>query len=221
MIEMVRHSDNRQKTLESLKKYEIMHREGGFKIDDGSYDIFAAFSKGNKTIDIACGEGWIEKLNPEVIGVDFSENALHNAKKNGAKFLVRALAESLPFKDDVFDVLICAGSLEHFSNPQRALNEMSRVSKIQVLTVHAKLALPLEILRKVVVKLFKIGGQPIENPFRWKEVLRMCERAGLSIIFWGYWRYLDLSFISKRLPYGLVKIPSHFFLVSIRKDRAF
>ena len=59
MIEMVRHSDNRQKTLESLRKYEIMHREGGFKIDDGSYDIFAAFSRGNKTIDIACGEGWI------------------------------------------------------------------------------------------------------------------------------------------------------------------
>ncbi len=221
MIEMVGHNDNRQKTLESLKKYEIMHREKGFKVDDGSYDIFAAFSRGNKTVDIACGEGWIEKLNPEVIGVDFSENALHNAKKNGAKFVVCALAEHLPFKDNAFDVSICAGSLEHFIDPQLALDEISRVSKIQVFTVHAKLPFLLEILRKIVTKLFKIGGQPIENPFRWKEVLRMCERAGLSIIFWGYWRYLDLSFISKRLPYGLVKIPSHFFLVSIRKDRSF
>lgn len=211
--------DERKKTQQSLKQYELMHREAGFKIDDGSYDAFAAFSKGNKSLDIACGEGWIERLDPDCIGVDFSQNALQNAKKNGARVLVCAQAEHLPFKDNAFDVCLCAGSLEHFVDPQKAINEAARVSKMQVFTIHARLPFFLELLRIAAVKILRIGGQPIENPLTWKQVRGMWEKAGLSIVFWGYWRYIDLGFISKSLSYGLIKIPSHFFLVSMRKDR--
>ncbi len=38
-------------------------------------------------------------------------------------------AESLPFEDDSFDLLTCRIALHHFSDPQKAIDEFSRVLK--------------------------------------------------------------------------------------------
>jgi len=38
-------------------------------------------------------------------------------------------AENLPFEDDSFDAAISAGSIEYWPNPQKGIEEMTRVTK--------------------------------------------------------------------------------------------
>lgn len=91
--------------------------------------------KNPKILDVACGIGHFlqeaQRSMFEVYGVDISDMAVRQAEKlTGAK-IVRGNAENLPFKKDTFDFVTCIGSLEHFSNAEKALTEMSRVLKSQ------------------------------------------------------------------------------------------
>ena len=213
-------SRNLPKILQSSKsEYEKLHQKRWEKIPDGSYEILAAFAKGNKTVDIACGDGFVEMLAPETVGVEFSGNALKKAQKNGARYLVQATAEQLPFADDAFDIAMCAGSLEHFANPEKALSEMKRVSNIQILTVHRALPIPFAKLLFPFTKfVFGILHQPIEIPFTEAELLRLYEKTNLSIIFKGVWT-LPINY-GKAIPFlpVLQNIPSCFFVISIKKS---
>lgn len=206
------------KNKPSQQFYDDTFSEGWYKLDDGSYECLAAIARGNKTIDIACGEGWIEKLAPEIVGVDFSLSALRTARKNGAKNLVCAKAEKLPFEDDSFDVSISAGSLEHFLNPKKALSEMARVSKIQVVTVHRQLSVPFaKQLRKLAVSIRGLKEQAVEEPLSLPELKEMYKAVGLKIIFQGVWTYpIDFKLIFPYVPLW-IKIPSCYFIMSIKK----
>lgn len=45
------------------------------------------------------------------------------------KIFVKADVENLPFKDKVFDFVFCAHLLEHVKNPDKAIQELTRVGK--------------------------------------------------------------------------------------------
>jgi len=71
------------------------------------------------------GREIVEKFNHEIIGVDFSIVGLTGAKRrNPSLILVRADAHSLPFKDGSFDQVLSLDCLEHFSNQDKAVQEM-------------------------------------------------------------------------------------------------
>lgn len=196
-----------------------MHQKGPWhRISDGSYEILASFARGNKTLDIACGDGYIEQLVPETVGVDFSISALKKAQKNGAKNLVCARAENLPFVNNAFDIAICAGSLENIENPQRAIFEMARVSKIQIMTVHREFDIPLiRMARSVFTQIANVAHQPVEKPLRESELQKMLEAAKLKIIFKGYWTLpVNYGSVIKFLPV-FKNIPSCFFVITIKK----
>jgi len=209
-------SNNQSK--ESLKQYESMHAKQFGGPNDGSYEILSAIARGNKTVDIACGEGIIEKLAPETVGVEFSLNALNKAKANGVKNLVLADAHALPFRDDAFDIALSSGNLEHFANPQLAIKEMARVSKIQVLTVHRYPPFPFApLLYDLMTRIFKIIHQPIEKPVNQKSLEKMLQKAGLRIVFKGVWTLpVNYGRPIKFLP-ELKNIPSCLFVISIKK----
>lgn len=197
---------------------EQMHSLGPWdRISDGSYEILAAFAKGNKTVDIACGDGYIEELAPETVGVDFSASALAKAKNRGAKYLICANAENLPFVDNAFDLSISAGSLENIQNPQKAISEMARVSKIQIMTIHREFSFPgARVARSALTKLLSIRHQPVETPLKWREIEEMLTAAGLKIVFKGYWTLpVNYGKILPILP-ELSKIPSCYFVISTK-----
>ncbi len=209
---------SKKRTLASQKLYENVHDHKFIGPKDGSYEILASFAKGNRTLNIACGQGYIEKLAPYTIGLDFSYNALKRAKQKGVKNLILADAHSLPFKDNSFDITISAGNLEHFENPQKALNEMARVSKIQILTVHRQLPIPFyPILFKLISLVLKINHQPIEKPLNQKYVEKMILKAGLKIIFKGVWTIpINHGRVISSLP-EFKNIPACSFIISIKK----
>jgi ubiquinone/menaquinone biosynthesis C-methylase UbiE len=66
----------------------------------------------------------------EVYGIDISEPAVKYAKKKipQGNFQVADAAE-LPFKDNLFDAVICLEVLEHVDNPIKAISEIKRVLK--------------------------------------------------------------------------------------------
>ena len=198
--------------------YDKLHAGDGFHIDDGAYATVAEFTRGLRTVDVGCGEGWVEALNPEIVGVDFSATALERARENGAVHLVQASAEALPFEDDSFDLAISLGCFEHFADSRAAFRELARVSRIQLLTIHQHLPV-IGHLRKPLLALRGHHDQPIERPFTRRRLRRELAQAGLVPLFLGHWRYLDFRYLWSRLPYGLVRLPSHIFVVSYTERR--
>lgn len=86
----------------------------------------------NNIIDIGCGEGFIVNFlnRADITGVDISKNALNIAKlKNpGCNFCTGSVYD-LSFKRNSFDLVIATEVLEHLENPERALQEIKRISK--------------------------------------------------------------------------------------------
>ena len=205
-------------TTASLKIYDEMHSHNFKGPDDGSYEILASFARGNKCLDIACGQGNIEELAPQTVGLEFSINALKQAQKKGIKNLVLADAQYLPFIDNSFDIAISSGNLEHFENPQKALLEMARVSKIQVLTAHKYPPIPFApLLYKIVSFIFSVKHQTIEKPIDIKNLEIMFKAANLKIIYKGAWTFpFNKGKVITFLP-EFTNTPSCNFIISIKK----
>lgn len=92
-------------------------------------------SEHGKILDIGCGNANLFNLlsnnKYELYGVDFSEKMIDEAKRTcntKATFAV-ADAESLPFDDDTFDIIVCNASFHHYTHPHTVLGEMHRVLK--------------------------------------------------------------------------------------------
>lgn len=86
----------------------------------------------NSIIDIGCGEGFIVNcLNrTDITGVDISKRALSIAKQKnpGCNFCTGSVY-NLSFKKSSFDLVIATEVLEHLESPDKALQEIKRISK--------------------------------------------------------------------------------------------
>ena len=94
--------------------------------------------QGESVLDVGCGTGNylvdLAERGAWVVGVDSSPNMLEIAEsklgKRGYTFQLRlAEAETLPFGDNTFDLVLSVLSLEFVNSPQDAVSEMFRVIK--------------------------------------------------------------------------------------------
>jgi SAM-dependent methyltransferase len=199
------------------KKYDLLHQEKGFAEEVELYQMLGILLKGKKSIDIGCGSGLVEKFSPQTLGVDFSKAALSQAKKSGVKFLVQASADNLPFKDNEFEVALSNGVLEHIEDQEKAISEMTRISKFQIIIAHARLPWGLEYIRKPIIEgLLGLKDQPIEKPLSLRQIENLLLKNNSRVLIRGVWNYIDPRWLWNALPYGLVKIPSHYFVIAIK-----
>ena len=111
--------------LEQLKKHDIsVYLKYVNK-------ILEHIKKGRKILDVGCGVGqvanFLEDKGYKVNGIDISPLFIKEARKSGnAKFSVMD-STKLKFKDNSFDAVISAETLEHITYPKAALSEMDRV----------------------------------------------------------------------------------------------
>ncbi len=85
-------------------------------------------------IDIGCGHGYFLKqlkdTDLKLFGCDIAtiDNSLdyYNIKCN---------IEKLPFKDKQFDIVTCSHTLEHILNPEKAISELKRITKNQLIII--------------------------------------------------------------------------------------
>ena len=94
--------------------------------------------RGERVLDVACGTGAATRLAAQragdAIGVDIAAGMLEVARRHrGIENCVvdwrRGDACRLEFEDSLFDLCLCFQGLQHFSERERALEEMRRVLK--------------------------------------------------------------------------------------------
>jgi SAM-dependent methyltransferase len=93
--------------------------------------------KNSSILDVGCGKGFMlydfARLIPgiSVSGIDISEYAINNAKEEIREFLQVGDAQSIPFKDNTFDLVISITTVHNLGRKgcKKALREIERVSK--------------------------------------------------------------------------------------------
>lgn len=88
--------------------------------------------KNSKLLDIGCGSGWstffLSKNNIECVGMDLHKDGYEPNQREFLKFIQGSVLE-IPFEDKHFDVTTTNECLEHVPDPEKALDEMVRVTK--------------------------------------------------------------------------------------------
>lgn len=88
-------------------------------------------------LDVGCGTGAIlsivinEYKDAKAYGIDFSEKMIEKASELLGRKVQLTVGDSdnLPWKDHVFDLIVCNSSFHHYPEPIKVLKEMRRVLK--------------------------------------------------------------------------------------------
>ncbi len=93
---------------------------------------------GKQALEVGCGGGFlceeIARMGFDVTGIDPArksiESAENHAKSSGLNIRYDlGSGEALPYQDNTFDIVFCCDVLEHVSNVQKVISEISRVLK--------------------------------------------------------------------------------------------
>lgn len=136
-------------------------------------------------LDVGCGTGInlksFERFG-DVVGIDFSIEALRFCKSRGVGPLASASADKLPFKNCSFDIVCALDVLEHIEDDVAALCEISRVLKdggFLLITVPA-----FEFL-------WSNHDVALHHKRRYTKeiILSRLKSSGLSIMMCSYWNF--------------------------------
>jgi len=113
-------------------------------------EFIASFidSKG-KLLDIGGYKGEVKRFLPRSIEyhiIDLYKNRFKNSKQFDLN------KKYLPYPDDSFDYIICAGTLEHCLYPREILKEIHRIMKpkaIAIISIPNDEAIPIRIIRAI------------------------------------------------------------------------
>ena len=95
-------------------------------------------TKGDRILDIGCGRAVdaikMAQKGGDPVGLEPSRTMLGHGRtcvaESGNKVgLIQGIGEDLPFKANSFDWVVCKGALDHFPDPYRTVEEISRVLK--------------------------------------------------------------------------------------------
>lgn len=115
----------------------------------------------DKILDIGCNDGELVKIlrnfSQFVDGCDINKEAIKNSQMEGLKVMP---AEKLLYKDNFFDKIVSAHTIEHVVNLKMVFQEMERVLKSNGLCV---LIYPFEIIRGI--NIFYFAWRVYGNPF--------------------------------------------------------
>jgi len=149
---LARMEDEKIHCMQIAKQYEEDYWDGDRRYGYGGYEYIPGrwktvaealiknynLKSDSKVLDVGCGKGFLlyemKLLLPklDVKGIDVSEHGLRNAKKEVKPFLNKHKAQdSLPFKDNEFDLVISLGTLHNLRlfDLQKSLKEIERVGR--------------------------------------------------------------------------------------------
>ncbi len=89
--------------------------------------LLKEFAGGGKTVlDVGCGSSMLLQQFPSLFGVDIKFSKIRFAKKFN-KYLSCASINTLPFKSNSFDIVICSQVIEHIPKTKDIFDELDRV----------------------------------------------------------------------------------------------
>ena len=141
-IERERYSKRAKINKKNSNNFQVKKRKNNL-IDAPYIEIYFKSlirnsKKGFKILEICCGEGESSEAildnYQDITFADISKNSLEVIKKNCSTFLKKSICfkecnmEFLPFDNEIFDIVACAGGLS-YGNNKLVLNEIHRVLK--------------------------------------------------------------------------------------------
>jgi len=151
---------------------------------------------------------WAGRQGARAYGIDISEPTVIQARTAfdaGAGALQGAIGDvrALPFRDDSFDAIYSMGTIEHFEETERAVEEMARVLKPggrAIVGVPNRYDPFLRPLFATLLQMAGLYGYGYEKSYSRRALRQMLERAGLDVVaetailfIPGWLRMLDLA----------------------------
>jgi arsenite methyltransferase len=181
-------------------------RPGGILLTERALD-FCSLRSGSRVIDVGCGAGETLKLLEGAgvsrpVGLDPSERFLEEAHTRlESTQLIRGRAETLPFKDLLFDALFCECVLSILEDGTRAPLEWARVLKRGGFL----------ILSDVFTKNGRSPASPEPHsqplpahaPLVKGDLLRLLEGLGFVVLLWEEHENLLKEFAARMILAGL------------------
>jgi ubiquinone/menaquinone biosynthesis C-methylase UbiE len=145
---------------------------------------------GKKTLDIGCGDLYFDKdIIPQqnsFVGCDLGwEDSLRKAKANIEEFnwenveVTQSVGEYLPYRSQIFELVLCFETLEHVDDEEKVLEEINRVtSEDAILVVSAPIEFGLMLILKEIFR--ELVSSPIYRGSHSKAVRK--ERYSLKEI---------------------------------------
>lgn len=140
------------------KGYNDLHKEE----QQNKIDIILKNIKIKKTdsiLDVGCGTGlFLEQLKNQghdprlLFGIDSSQGMLDQSNLK----LIKAEAESLPFKDNEFNIIVSITAVHNFKDIRKGLEEIKRVTKGPAVLSILKKSKNFSKITKLIAELFKI-----------------------------------------------------------------
>ncbi|MBI3599652.1 MAG: class I SAM-dependent methyltransferase [Nitrospinae bacterium] len=177
-----------------------------------------AASDNEKVLDIGCGEGTLVRMlaerGYESYGVDASLSGIEHAKKKNIPeriFLSDIETEGVPFPDYLFDCVCCFETIEHLTNPYRAMSEIKRVlkpsGKLLVSIPNPMIGHPLIYPGLFTKRYFKefliVNGMKITNIRGWGVIPQLYFIPDRQFILFKIMRRLLHSLYSRYTPVSL------------------
>lgn len=115
--------------------YEAFFTDFQTRVENKTYADAFSTARGQRALEVGCGTGRTLDVftAPAVFGIDLSRKELLLARERfgDRAVLIQASATHLPFRDGVFDQILCAGVMHHLPDEgirTLAAEEMARVS---------------------------------------------------------------------------------------------
>ena len=125
--------------------------------------------KSTKILDIGCGTGISSNFECFVAGIDPSRGLL---KQNKSKRKVLGAAESLPFRNNVFDYVVCMTAIHNFHDVKKSLEEMKRVCDGAFAITILRRSKESGRIKKMIEEKFKVYDIKEED----KDVILFCRK---------------------------------------------
>lgn len=151
------------------------------------------WEKKNKILDQGCGVGQytfsIYKLGfKNITGMDFSEKLIKTATElnNELKFkckFVEGDIRNMPFKDKEFEIVVSGGVIEHVSETEKTIAELSRVLKKNgYLLIHVPHKISVFTLIKKIQQILGVWKLGYEKSFSRDYLSKLFNKYDLKIL---------------------------------------
>jgi len=167
------------------------------KFSERIYSILP-LEKGAKALEVGCGGAELSCFLAKDYGWDcigLEPFPLYSAELGAGKY-VRGIAEDIPFKDEVFDIVIAKDVVEHVDDLNKSIDEMLRISRKYVYCVCPNYLFPYEAH-------FKVPFIPLlPKPFA-RIFLRLCGFNAEEVDFINH-----INYITKPVLYSAIRCSS-------------
>jgi len=141
----------------TAKGYEELHKEEQRKKIKLIKKHFSV-SPEEKLLDVGCGTGLTtEPWQCRRYGIDPSKELLKRARQQEHIIYKKAAAESIPYQDHFFDIVISITAIQNFQDIEQALREMKRVGKNRFVLTFLKKSPKRKKIESVIFKQFKVS----------------------------------------------------------------